>query len=216
MDIEGLDDGAALKRAKEHEAAQRKEAQKEAAALRTQTADLQTQLDELTNGKHKKDGDIEALEASWQKKLTDQTAASEASMKKVQTALESQMVESVAKTLAADLAGDNHAIIYPHIKSRLRMEIGEDGTPKTRVLDTTGAVSADSVDDLKNFFFTNDAFAPIVVGSKASGSGASGKGGGGGATKKLSDMTATEEAAYANANPDAYDKMVSAEAGATV
>lgn len=59
----------------------------------------------------------------------------------------------------------------PHIKSRLSVEEG-----KTRVVDAAGHPSAFTIDDLEKEFRSNQLFAPVIIGSKATGTG--GEGGG--------------------------------------
>lgn len=122
-----------------------------------------------------------------------------------------QMVDSVASRIATELAGENAEIILPHIQRRLQADIVE-GKPVTKVLDLEGSPSALSVEELQKEFLSNQKFSSIIVASKASGGGANGgRKGGGGATKKLSEMSATEEAQFANQNPEQYKQMLAAE-----
>ena len=89
-----------------------------------------------------------------------------------------------------------------------------DGKAVTRVLDADGAVSALKPEELQKEFLSNDRFSAIVVASRASGSGAGGGRKGGGATsKRLSEMSATEEAKFANEKPAEYQQMLAAEQG---
>ncbi|MEX5734662.1 hypothetical protein [Providencia hangzhouensis] len=76
------------------------------------------------------------------------------------------MVDNVAQTLATKLAGDAAPLIMPHIKSRLSVEEG-----KTRVVDSAGHPSAFTIDDLEKEFRSNQLFAPVIIGSKATGTG---------------------------------------------
>lgn len=208
LDVTGMEDTGALKRAKDHEKDARKKAELAAKEAQNTADELAKKLADLDDEGHRKQGDIKALEDSYQKKLEAQEATHKLELEKVTGALRQNTVEATAMKLATELSGDNANIILPHIRSRLGFEM-EDGTAKVRVLDNDGNPSADSVDDLKNFYFTNDTFAPIVVGSRASGGGAAGSKGGGGATKKkLSEMTGVEEVAFAKEHPEEYEKMV--------
>ena len=210
LNLEDMEDTGALKRAKDHEKEQRKAAEQRARELEQLANQMKTQLDELQNGDFRKKGDVEALEKSYQKKLQDLEARASAERERLASILHKNTLEATARKLATDLAGERAEILLPHIKSRLQVEMG-DNDINIRVLDPTGKVSADSIDDLKNSFFTNDVFAPIVIGSKASGSGAAGQRGGGGATKRISEMSATEEAQFAKSNPEAYERQLKAE-----
>ncbi len=75
-----------------------------------------------------------------------------------------------------------------------------------RVLAEDGSASTASLADLQKEFLDNPAHKEIIVAKTGSGGGATHTpGSGGGATvKKLSQMTATEEAAFERENPDAY------------
>lgn len=212
LDVEGLEDTGALKRAKDHEKAQRKAAQEEKKKLQEQLDALHKQMEDLKDEGSRKKGDIEALEASWQAKLDKQTKDSEATIERLTGILKDKTVETEAVRIATELSGENSALILPHIRSKLGFELTDEGA-KVRVLGPDGKPTADSTDDLKNSYFTDPIFAPIVVGSKATGGGAAGSNkGGGAAKKKLSEMTATEEAVFANQNPEEYAKMREAEA----
>jgi len=210
LQLEDAEDTGALKRAKEHEKNARKEAENKARELSQKMKDLQSQIDEMSNTESRKKGDVEALENSYKKKMEELESSYKQQVDTLQGVLKSKTVDAEAQRIATELSGDNADIILPHIRNRLDFQF-EDNQPKVRVLDESGQVTADSLDDLKNSFFTNDRFSPIIIDSKASGGGAAGaKGAGGSASvKKLSDMTATEEAKFANENPEAYQKMLS-------
>jgi hypothetical protein len=205
LDVEGLEDTGALKRAKDHEKELRKQAQAEAKKALDDLNALHAEYDD-----HKtKGGSKEAeLEKAWQAKMAKREKELTAQLDLTQNALRNTMQETVATSLAAELAGDNAEIILPHIQRRLKADI-VDGKAVTKVLGPDGEVSATTIDELKKEFFTNARFAAVIVGSKGSGGGAGGsRKGSGGAAKKLSEMTATEEAQFANENPSEYQKMI--------
>lgn len=210
LNLEDLEDTGALKRAKEHEKEQRKAAEQRAREFEKIAKDMEAKLGELQTGDFRKKGDVEALEKSYQQKLADLEKKASAEREKLQSILHKNTLEATARKLATDLAGERAEILLPHIKQRLSVEM-TDTDVNVRVLGADGNVSADSIDDLKNYFFTNDVFSPIVIGSKASGSGAAGQRGGGGATKRISEMSATEEAQFAKTNPEAYERQLKAE-----
>tara|TARA_R110000772_G_scaffold268565_2_gene396222 strand:- start:6759 stop:7490 length:732 start_codon:yes stop_codon:yes gene_type:complete len=78
------------------------------------------------------------------------------------------------------------------------------GSPVVRVQNADGTPSTAALADLQKEFLDNKDFSPIIKAKAGSGGGAI-PGQGGGATKKsLSEMSATEEAAFERENPDAY------------
>lgn len=153
----------------------------------------------------RKSGDVTALEKSWQDKLEALQSDKDAEIHRLNANLTGVLVDSVASTLASDLAIQGSAnVLLPHIRNRLTVDY-VDGSPVTRVLDASGKPSAATVDELKAEFAANPAFAPIVAGTKASGGGASGAGRGG-ATKKFSELTEAESIALYKKDPEAWRK----------
>lgn len=197
--IEGEDDPAELKRAKDREVQARKDAEKKA-------KELQEALDEATGNDAKKRGDIEVLEKSWKEKLEKKEKELTDKLTAKDSFIRTTLVDNVASKLAAKLAGDKASIMLPHIKARLTAELDGE-SPTTKVLDAAGKVSAASLEDLEKEFVANKDFSSIIVGSKASGSGAS-KGGeqrqaGGGAPlnangqpKSFREMSVKEKADF--------------------
>lgn len=205
------DDGEELRRAKEHEKAARKAAEEKAKKAQEdldKTNEALKKLQEAQDDKHRQAGDVESLEKSWQEKFSTREAELTQQASQLQAVIEKQMVDNVAQSTASELAGENAAILLPHIKGRLSVEV-VDGEARTRVLDKSGKPSALTVEELKNEFFTSDSFAAIIIGSKANGSGASGGQRGGGATKKkFSEMSASEKVAYKRKHGDeAYRRL---------
>lgn len=146
--------------------------------------ELEDQLASINDDKSRKAGDVEALEKSWQEKLTKREGELNSELEQHKGWLKEQMVTGVASSIAAEIAVQGSAkALQPHLTSRLSMEV-RDGKPTTVVLDAQGKPSAMTVDELKAEFTNDPAFAPLIVGSKASGGGASGGGNGGGAATK--------------------------------
>ena len=117
-----------------------------------------------TEERARKAGDIETLEKSWSEKLQALQKEMQSQIDERDGRLHTLLVDNEAQRLAVALAGDSADILLPHIKSRLAVESG-----KTRVLDKEGKPSALSLDDLAKEFQTNKLFAPVIIGSKASG-----------------------------------------------
>ncbi|MBG6289524.1 hypothetical protein I5I61_18890 [Pseudomonas nitroreducens] len=135
----------------------------------------------------RKSGNVEALEKSWQEKYSRREAELSTQLETERNTLQSQIksltVGRTATDLAAELAIQGSAkALLPHIEKRLGMDI-RDGKPTVVVLDASGNPSAATLDELKAEFTNDAAFAPLIVGSKASGGGAGGAGKGGGAAQ---------------------------------
>lgn len=114
----------------------------------------------------RKSGDIESLEKSWAEKLKTKEAELLAQIQERDRRLHTLLVDNEAQRIATELAGDSAALLFPHIKARLAVEDG-----KTRVLDAAGKPSASSLADLTKEFRSDKLFAPVIIGSKASGTG---------------------------------------------
>lgn len=193
LDVEGIEahpSVGALKRAKDREA-------EEAKTTRVQLAALTEERDNLLKGAIPK-GDVDKLELSYKKKLGDVEATYKGQLEAANSSLHTLLVNNVAQKLAGEISKAPE-LIMPHIIGRLKAEI-VDGKPLTRVLDKDGSLSANSIEDFKKELIANPLFAPILIGSKASGSSAPTPGQGGSAApsgnKSLASMTPSELAAH--------------------
>lgn len=140
-------------------------------ALLKEKTDAKTTAQLAIEEAAKKSGDVDALEKSWQSKLDIETGALKDQLSVSQSVISKMTSGSAAQSMANELALQGSAdVLLPHIQSRLKTEIN-DGKAITRVLDKDGKPSAMSLDDLKTEFGAMKAFAPILIGSKASGSG---------------------------------------------
>ena len=156
-----------------------------------------------------KSGDVEALRASYEGKITKTKTEYETQLTSYQQQLHQLTVGQTATTIAAELAIPGSApVLLPHIQARLSMEI-RDGQPVTVVIGPDGKPSALTIDDLKSELSANAAFAPIIAASRAAGGGASGGGNGGGAAKK--NVTRAQFDGM-----DAEAKMAHIKAGGTI
>lgn len=198
LDVEGgFEDVAALKRAKDHEKTAAAEAKRLLHEAQTQLAELTEERDNLLRGALPK-ADVEKLEGSYKKKLTDQETALNAKVAAAEASLATLLVDNVATNFAGEIS-TAPAVIMPHVKSRLRSEKNAAGVYETKIVDADGKPSALTLADLKKEFIANPAFAPILTGSKGSGGGAAGAGGGGAPSKGKVDwskpMTPKEQVA---------------------
>lgn len=211
LDLEDDDDAAELKSAKDREKRRADAAERAKVEAERKLKEAEDELEAAKTGK--------GLDEEGVKKLKDKHAADLAAANKraddLLTGINDALVSEAAMRIASDIS------IVPDMMSeqiakRLKVEL-VDGKPVVKVLDEAGTVTDKKFEDLTKEFVANPKFAPIIQASKASGGGAAGgQRGGGAAGKKLSEMTATEEAAFANANPAEYRKMVAAESGAAV
>lgn len=211
LDASGFDDPVELKRAKDRESQGRRDAEAEAARLKTELATI-------TNTDARRAGDVEALEKSWKTKMDDAVNAAKAETKKKDQFIAKTLVTNTARALAAELGGDNSELLLPHIERRLTLDTsGEE--PITRVLDKDGKPSAFSVEDLKKEITNDTRYAPLVIASKASGGGAAGgnrPGNNGGAAapggpKKLKEMGDQERKDFFARDPKGFEEAVKAD-----
>jgi hypothetical protein len=195
-----------------------KTANHEAATLRTkykgidpeEVATLQTQVEEL----RAKSGP-EAIESVKQQLLTahgKERTKLEARLGKLQTALERALIESAAVS-AITAAKGSAPLLLPFIKQRVKMVERDDGTFEAQVVDEKGnpRVRDDGtpmqIPQLIEELRANEDFGRAFDGRGSAGSGMGG-GGGGRATKKRSEMTVPEKAAYVEQHGnEAYLKL---------
>jgi hypothetical protein len=172
----------------------------------------QRKREEAERERAKKDGDITALESSWQTRLETETGGLKTKVSKRDQQLARLTVGRAATEMAAELAiaGSAKALL-PHIERRLKMELNEETDEVTiRVLNAAGQPSAMTLDQLKDEFRHDSAFAPLIVASKANGSGADGgknKGGGAANGKSFDEMTEAERIELNKKNPVEFRRL---------
>lgn len=154
----------------------------------------------------KDSGNIEALEKSWQKKLADREAELLAERDGLDATVKELTAGQTATTMASELAIQGSAkALLPHIRARLSTSY-RDGKPVTVVLDSEGKPSAMTLDELKTEIQNDPAFAPLIVGSRASGAGGSSGNPAGGSNvikrAELDKMTPKEKAVFYSKNPN--------------
>lgn len=152
--------------------------------------------------------DIETLEKSWQDKVNKTASEKDAQIGKLKGFVQATLIDNQAQSIANEIGlKGSEALLLPHIKARLAVE-ERDGKYVTVVKDANGQPSALSLTELKEEFQNNPAFAPVIVGSKASGSGAAGNPAGGSATaKKPQEMNDAERVALFKENPERFREL---------
>lgn len=205
LKLDGYEDPAALKRAKDHEKTARQKAESDLRTLREEFDQLKSELDKNKDDKHRKAGNIAELDASWNQKFEDLKAKHADEVSKLKGQVSKLLVDNVAETMAAELS-DAPELLSEIIRKRLVVEEGANG-PETRVLDASGTLSAKTVDELREEFKSNKKYAAIIRGSQASGGGSNGGGNGGGAAKAFKDMSEKERTELAKSNPAEYQRQ---------
>lgn len=213
LQVEG-DDGAELKRAKEHEVGLRKIAEQERDAARTELATATGKVNELTAAQSTDVNKLRTELTADHERLMN--AANEKHKKEVDslnTAIKKTFVDSVASGIAKEITVDEGSaeLLTEILKRRLNVEV-VNGEPLTRVLSPTGEASTMTPDQLKTEYFTNEKYASIMRASGASGGGAGGGSKGGGASKPFKEWGDAERSALAKSNPVEFNRLVAADA----
>ncbi len=139
----------------------------------------ETELAKVTKKKADDSGDIDAINASWQTKYDNDVGEANTARDDAMGMLRTEKIHTKAIELATTLAVPGSAnVLLPHIQSRLSMEI-KDGRAVAVVLDKAGKPSALTIEELGKEIASDKAFAPLIVASNASGSGANGANGSG-------------------------------------
>lgn len=215
LDVDGVEDVGALKRAKDREVQNAADAKKRADALEVELNGLKASLGDDATANARKIGDIATLEKSWQAKLDTEVSARETKLSKREQFIQTSLVDNVAHQIAARIS-TSPAVILPHIKARLSADLSGD-EPVTRVIDSMGKPSALSVADLEKEFVTNKDFAAIITVSSGSGGGApGGKQGGGSAPKKFAEMSGEERITFHKADPAGFARESAAAKSSSV
>lgn len=175
----GEEKAVELKSALDKEREARKATAKDRDALKAKADAAEAKAEEERLAALRKGKDVSALEEDYQKKL----AASEARLKSLEDAAEAAKVDTVVSSAIKPLRDlfTTPSLVSDYLKSRVRGEV-VDGETIVRVVDPSGKMTANSVEDLKKEILANEEFKGILVGSKGSGGGATATEVGGGAT----------------------------------
>jgi hypothetical protein len=196
----------ALVRAKQHVADERDTAIEAAKAAKAEVEKLKGDMHERLKGKVPQ-GDLEALEKSYQAKIADAEKAGGVVADGLRASLRSVLVEKEAQRIAGKIAVDSDAAetLSELIQKRLTVEIGTDNRASTRVLDSAGKPSAATLEDYEKEIVATKKYAGLLSASKASGGSAPGSTGAGSATPGKVDWLrgspADLAAAAAKVNP---------------
>lgn len=197
LDIEG-DSLDPLINAKNHEKTARQIAEQK-------LQQAQEQLDEMRRGNIPK-ADVEALEGSWKSKLTEATTKAKEREAKLLQQVHGLTIGNTAAQIAAEISTAPD-LMRGEIERRLAVEETEDGRVVVRVKGADGKPSALTLDEFKNELKGDKRYAPIIIGSKASGGGANGGQNGGGGIpsgKKPHEMSSEERLEFYKRDPEGF------------
>lgn len=136
---------------------------------KTKAEELERQRLADEEKRNKESGNIEALEKSYQKKLTDLQGEFDSYKGNSEKQLHGLLVQKEAQALASRLGGGvSDEAFLPHILGRLSVEHGETG-PRTRILDKDGKPSSATMDELYSEFASHKAFSGIVAKTQSGG-----------------------------------------------
>lgn len=202
MKIEGLPDVASIQKKLDIEKEHRKTAEKRLAETEAREAKLK---DDLANAGGNKT-EIERLKAEHTAEIEKLRKERELEQTKIKEERNRVLVNEESSKFANSHFIDSpfgNGFIKGEYAKRLKVE-EVDGQPVIRVCNADGSPSTASLGDLQKEFLDNKAYTPIIK-TKVGGGGGAVPGLGGGATqKKLSEMSASEEAAFEKADPIAY------------
>ena len=202
-----VEDAKELSNAYERQKETNQTLKSELETLRTELQNIRSDAENAKAEKNRKTKDYDALEADYNRKLQEKDTGYKTQEQKYKDTIQKMLVDNKALELATEAFGENAEIMLPHIKSRLQADFDGD-MPTTRVLDKNGQPSANTLDELKKEFVDNPRFAPIVVGSRASGGNASGSSANGNAgNKKPSEMTTEERTHLWKTNPTEFARL---------
>lgn len=185
----------------------RKAAEAKVREAEDRAAQLQKDLESAGDNKEQ----IEQIKADHAKQIEQMRTEREAEAAKVKQERNAAMVREEAEKFS-----NGHftipGLITDQVAKRLAVE-EVDGKPVIRVINADGSPSTAALADLQKEFLDNKDFAPIIKANVGSGGGASPNKGGGATQKKLSEMNATEQAAFEKEDPEGYAAAVDATEG---
>lgn len=183
--------------------------EKKEAAKKAKEAETEAEIAKLESAKA--GNDTEALDKSWTEKYSTRESELQREIDSMGTAIIRLTSGQTAAQMASEIAVSGSAeVLIPHLEARLKTEIRE-GVPTTIVLDKRGQPCAMTMSELRTEFQNNEAFAPLIVGTKANGAGRTGGNESGGAastTVKRSEfdrMNQTQRSNFAKTGGSVID-----------
>lgn len=164
LDVDGIDDAAEALRARDRE---KERATELDAELKAANKKIKTLEDATGDG----GADVARLQKSHDRKVTTLTEEHATKLKGRDDFITSQLVDNQALTLATEIS-TVPSLMADNIRKRLTVDFSGD-KPALVILDKDGKPApAMEIEALKAELLANPEFKPILVGSKATGSGA--------------------------------------------
>lgn len=160
LDLDGYEDPAALRRARDHEKAEGAKAKQDLAAVSAKVAELE---DKLKNTP----ADITEAEKRTAKKYEKDLATATSERDALKSAMTKRLVDTTALAVAERIS-TVPALLAKEIASRLTVDFTDLANPELVVIDSAGKPRGDLV-GLEKEFLSNKDFAPILRGTKGSG-----------------------------------------------
>lgn len=198
LDVDGIEDTGALKRARDRE--------------KQRADDAEAERDELRESNRKleagKAGDVTKLTKKYETDAATAKAESDAAIAKRDGFITKQLKNGLAATIAGALNPKAPKVFIPHLESRITVDLTGD-EPKVVILDKDGKPSKLTAEELQQEFVANKDFAGMIVGSKASGgAGATNNTNRGGAPVQNNDQ---QPASLATMKPAALAERIKAQ-----
>jgi hypothetical protein len=150
---------------------------------------------------------IDAAVAEEKKKTADALALIDKSNKNLTKVYLETTLNNVVAGIVDETDSDTLKTL---IRDRVRVDVTGD-VPKVTFLDEKGEVTADDLNSFKKTVADSPKFAKLIIGSGASGGGATGTkeqtSGAGNGAKKFADMNSTERTHLYRTNPAEFDKQ---------
>lgn len=199
---------AALEKKREIEAEHRKTAETKVKEADARAAKLQKDLEAAGGSKEA----IEKIKADHAAEIEKLRTEREQEAAKVKADRDAALIkEEATKFATANFVEAPYGSTFIAAEVAKRMTVEEvNGVPVVRVQNADGTPSTAALADLHKEFLDNKEFSPIIMAKAGSGGGAIPGQGGGATSKSLSEMSATEEAAFEKEDPEAYAAAVQA------
>lgn len=164
LDVDGYEDPAELRRARDRERAEKK-------ALKQELEDLRKKRTDDDNDDARKEKDIARLEKLWKEEQEKTKQASEQKIAALRKTISENTISAAADSIASLFT--TPTLIRAAAAQRLRVEFDEEtDAPKLIVVGADGKPAGD-LEALKKEFLTNKEYEGIRIVTKASGGGAS-------------------------------------------
>lgn len=165
------------------------------AEKKQQSEQRRAEKERLAEETARKKGDFETLEKQYQAKIQDlQNQIVERDKQR-----DENLVKSHAQKLSSQLSDNpaNQEILQMVLEKRLSAKDGQ-----ISVLDTSGAVSIMTLDDLAKQIQNCGKYDSLIIGTKSCGTGSNGQ-----SAKRAGDYSEQERLALANSNPALFNQL---------